>query len=114
MPGSNVHAIFEQFVSSLAALIKEKVTESVQAATSDFFATKFATTAEEPKPVRRRRRRRRGGRKPVEEKVAGKPGRKRGRKPGPKPVKLSKHGKRLGRPPKAAAAASSTEETKTE
>lgn len=119
-PRSNVHTIFEEFVSSLSALIKVKVSEAVQVATSDFFAAKFAPAAGEPKPVRKRRRRRRGGRRPAEEKVVGKPGRsqrKRGTalgqrsspKRGPKPVKLSKHGKRLGRPPKAA-----TEESKTE
>ena len=77
MPKSNVHAIFEQFVGSLSALIKEKVYGSVNAATTDFLAAKFGTADEEPKPVRRRRRKRRSGRNP-EEQAAGKPGRKRG------------------------------------
>lgn len=104
-----VPAIFEEFVSSLSALIKVKVAEAVQAATSDFFATKFgqSVAVAEPKPIRRRRRRRRGARKLVKEAVAvlgRKRGRKPGRKPGQKPVKLSKHGKRLGRPPKAVVA----------
>ncbi|MBI5526555.1 MAG: hypothetical protein HY897_09480 [Deltaproteobacteria bacterium] len=88
----SVPALFEQFVGSLSVLIKEKVSEAVQAATNDFFASKFGTVvapaAATPAPVRRRRRRRRG------------------RKPGSKAetptVRLSKHGKRLGRPPKAA------------
>lgn len=133
MPKSNVHVIFEQFVSTLSALIKLKVAEAVQAATSDFFETKFGqAVTEDSKPVRRRRRRRRGVRKIVKEAVAVL-GRKRGRKPGrsqrkrgtalgrrsspkrgPKPVKLSKHGKRLGRPPKVAVTAPAAEEAKTE
>lgn len=102
MPRSkSVPAIFEEFVSSLSALIKVKVAESVQAAMSDFFAAKFAPAAvEESKPVRRRRRRRHGGRKPEAEQAVAVVGHKRGRKRGPKPVRLSKHGKRIGRPPK--------------
>ena len=92
-PGS-VNTIFDQFVSSLSTLIKEKVTEAVQGATNDFFSSKFgaavAPAAAAAAPVRRRRR--------------------RGRKPGPKPattgVRLSKYGKRLGRPPKAIASGS--------
>lgn len=134
MPKSkSVHAVFEAFVSSLSHLIKVKVAESVNAATADFLATKFGATiaAEEPKPVRRRRRRRRGVKKLVKKAIATL-GRKCGRKPGrsqrkhgtalvrrsspkrgPKPVKLSKHGKRIGRPPKAAAVPVA-EQTKTE
>lgn len=81
----SVHAIFEQFVGSLSALIKVKVAESVNAATSDFFAAKFGGVigekAASAAPIRRRRRRRR-------------------RTTEPQPVKLSKQGKRLGRPPK--------------
>ena len=83
---TNVAGIFEQFVQSLSALIKEKVAEAVHASTADFLSSKFGgvVTAEEPTHVRHRRRRRRGG-----------------KKPDMKPVRLSKHGKRLGRPPKA-------------
>jgi hypothetical protein len=54
----SVPAIFEQFVTSLGALIKEKVAESVQAATNDFFTNKIGVAAEKPRKVRRRRKRR--------------------------------------------------------
>jgi len=39
--GVNVTQIFEQFTASLHQIIKEKVTDAVQAATKDFFASKF-------------------------------------------------------------------------
>mgnify|MGYP001570233322 FL=1 len=84
MPKRSVHGIFNEFVAALSALIKERVAQSVQTATAEFLASYFmAGQAEEPNKVRRRR------------------GSKPGRKPGPKPAKLSKHGKRIGRPPKA-------------
>lgn len=104
----SVHTIFEQFVSSLSDLIKRKVSEAVNAATTDFLTEKFGVAkqaADEPKPKRRYRRRR--GRKPAVEAVA-KPAkvtrkrRKRGAAKVEKPVRLSKNGKRIGRPPKAA------------
>ena len=82
-----VHVIFESFVASLSDLIKVKVAEATQVAVADFLDSKLMTkaeaSAEATKPVRRRRRRR--GQKKVEG----------------KPVTLSKHGKRIGRPPKA-------------
>ena len=79
-----VHVIFEEFVASLSDLIKVKVSEAVQTATSDFLASKLMTipTAKVAEPVCRRRRRR------GQKKVAGN-------------VTLSKTGKRIGRPPKA-------------
>ena len=84
MPKS-VHDVFEEFVSSLNILIKQCIEQSVKAATADFFASKCWTGNGEPLEA------------PVKKvnKV-----RKPGRKAGPKPVKLSKHGKRIGRPPK--------------
>ena len=51
MPRSkSVPAIFEEFVGSLSALIREKVAESVNAATTDFLTAKFGHATEEPKP----------------------------------------------------------------
>lgn len=104
--GKKVHDIFNQFVQSLSALIKTHVAESVNAATTEFFNSRFGVgavkTAENQKPVRRRRRR---GRKPAVKAVV-KPvqhqrkRRRRAAAKGPKPVTLSKNGKRIGRPPK--------------
>ena len=95
-PGANVAHIFEQFVGSLSALIKEKVSESVNIATTEFFNSKIGAGAAkiaERKTVKRR------GRKPGRPK--GKPGRPKG-KPGRKPGRPK--GK-PGRPPKALTAA---------
>ena len=99
---SNVAHIFESFVGSLSALIKEKVSESVNIATTEFFNSRFAAggAKAEEKPVRRRRRRRRRGRKP------GRPAGKRG------PGRPPKRGP--GRPPKAKAEHVPVEDTKTE
>lgn len=84
-----IHVIFEEFVAGLSSLIKEKVSEATQVAVTDFLNSKLmaqpAAKAEPAKPVRRRRRRR-------TQKVGAKA-----------KVRLSKHGKRIGRPPKAKA-----------
>ncbi len=115
MPQS-IHSIFEQFMSGLSSLIKEKVSEAVTCATNEFLNSKFAVgsaTAKAPKPVRRRRRRRGRKQGPKAAVKSGPQPKKRGPgrppKSGPKPVRLSKNGKRLGRPPKA-----STEEKSAE
>ena len=116
MPQSrNVHEIFEEFVASLSTLIKEKVSEAVACATSEFLNSKFGAgpaTAEEPKPVRRRRRRR--GKPAVEAvakpvKVTRKRRRRGAAKAAGQTVTLSKNGKRIGRPPKAAVEAKPAE-----
>ena len=75
-------AIFEGFVTHLSAAIQQHVTAAVSKATTDFMNGPVARTvkaAAEKIPRRRRRRR-----------VA------RGKQP-----RLSKNGKRIGRPPKA-------------
>lgn len=100
MPKRSVHAVFEEFVSSLSTLIKERVAESVQTATADFLASKFmAGQAEEPKKVRRRRGKK-PGRKPELSPTVSRKLRRDG-VTSPKPMRLSKNGKRIGRPPKS-------------
>ena len=114
MPKRSVHAVFEEFVSSLSTLIKERVAESVQTATAEFLASKFmAGQAEAPKKVRRRRGKK-PGRKPAPAPTVSRKRRRAAVKStsksspitdgagvaSPKPVTLSKNGKRIGRPPK--------------
>lgn len=113
----SVHTIFEEFVASLSVLIKTKVGEAVNAATAEFLNSKFGSgastpTTDEPQPVRRRRRR---NQKPVVAEVAKpvkvtrKRRKRRASKVTEKPVTLSKTGKRIGRPPKAAVEAKPVE-----
>ena len=83
-PRSLAH-IFEQFIASLANLIKTEVGRAVNKATTEYLASKFGGVAKPEAPTRRKRRYRR------HKTVAA------------KPVRLSKHGKRIGRPPKAKA-----------
>jgi len=71
---NSVPVIFDQFVSSLGLLIKEKVAEAVQAATSDFFTSKLGLNiAKEAKPAKRGKARGRGRPKKVVVKAAAKP-----------------------------------------
>ena len=111
MPRSrSVHAIFDEFVASLTALIKEKVAQAVQTATDDFCATRFGGAVQAPaKPIVRRRR----SRSPAEPTPTVARKLRRGGVTSPKPVaegvRLSKYGKRLGRPPKAAVTTPPTE-----
>ena len=82
---ANVAAIFESFVSNLNAAIKEKVTEAVSKATHDFLTGHVAQTVKAAAEKIPRKYRRRG------KKVKG---------AAVKKVRLSKNGKRIGRPPK--------------
>ena len=57
MSKRSVHAVFEEFVSSLSTLIKDRVAEAVRTATADFLASKLmAGQAEEPEKVSRDRK----------------------------------------------------------
>ena len=60
---SRVPEIFEQFIAGLGQLIKDKVSESVAAATNDFFNTKLGGAPQKAeKPVKKGRKGRRRGR----------------------------------------------------
>jgi len=79
---NSVPEIFDQFVSSLGLLIKEKVAEAVQAATSDFFTSKLGLNVEkEAKQTRRGKGRGRGRPKKVVAKPEVKSSRKVSRVP---------------------------------
>lgn len=82
---ANVAHIFEQFVGSLSALIKEKVGESVHVATVEFLNSKLGASAAKTVEKVTKKRRRRRGRKP-------------GRKPGRPAKRLGRPPKKLGRP----------------
>ena len=104
---TRVSQIFDQFVSSLSTTIREKVSEAVSKATAEFFSAKIgapiAETTETP-PRRKYRRRRAKKIKAVAAPAPTKPDRaKRGPASGKKTVRLSKNGKRIGRPPKQTA-----------
>ena len=75
----NVARLFETFVTGLTTRIREKVSEAVSKATAELLSGRLSGAV-----VTRRRRRRAAAKPPTS----------------PKPVRLSKYGKRIGRPPK--------------
>jgi hypothetical protein len=86
VPKRSARAIFEELARNLGTLVCQRVPEAVRKATEDLLAPRAMPPAQKPakpKPPRRQRRARKAGRKPPQ-----------------KPVRLSKNGKRIVRPPK--------------
>ena len=57
MPKTRVSSILESFTQSLSSLVREKVSEAVSKATTEFFETRVGEKVKEVKKVVRHRRR---------------------------------------------------------